>query len=237
MNQKRKNTSISASRLSRVEKKGAALASDLCECLPLNSDPACDEAELILISPELSRKLSILLDKFFGCKEPFSIFVFHLSQLEPTPLAPESDLLYHRHHYHAPGGLLDQVLAHMRRVIRYDDTLLISENAGAAIVFPGVDQQGAYAIADRVYRSIELLQAETMEPPLTRETCLTLGIGFYPSSTASEAQLYLQAGRVARRLTWRPALKKLVRGVKPLQSVTLSRVTDCAVPTRATVHK
>src|SRR6266699_1427082 len=48
--------------------------------------------------------------------------------------------------------------------------ILVHAGIGAVIIFPGVDQQGMYGIAERVYQSINLLQAETVIPPLRRIT-------------------------------------------------------------------
>src|SRR5205085_1069370 len=69
-----------------------------------------------------------------------------------------------------------------------------------------VYQQGASAIVERVYSNINLLQAETVVPPLRRETSTLLGIGTYPEPGASLEQLLYHAGRVARRLILRPAI-------------------------------
>jgi hypothetical protein len=156
------------------------------------------------------------LQEFLPRVEPLSLLVLHLSQLESTPLAPHSNILYKRRRYHAPSGLLEQVLANVKRVIRVEDKLLLCEDTGFALIFPGVDQQGAQIIVERIYSSICLLQAETLIPPLIRETTIALGMGTYPMPAASQDMLYQQAGCAAQSLILRPIITTQLRGVKPM---------------------
>jgi Type II secretion system (T2SS), protein E, N-terminal domain len=98
------------------------------------------------------------------------------------------------------------VMVNVRRVMRTEDQVLLQEHVGAAIILPDVDAQGAYSILERVYRSISLLQAETVIPPLELDTTLLMGMGTYPESGPSVEQLLYSAGMTARRFTLRSAI-------------------------------
>lgn len=197
---------------------------DLCECPPLAPDlrernatqraGLADDEQAIRLSQLLQSRLYALLQELLPQVEPLSLLVLHLSQLESAPLAPHSNLLYKRRRYHAPPGLLEQVLANVQRVIRIEDKMLLCEDTGFALVFPGVDQQGAQIVLERIYSSICLLQAETLIPPLIRETTIALGMGTYPVPAASLDMLYQQVGHMARSLVLRPIITK--HGVKPI---------------------
>ncbi len=232
MNQKKKEVRLSpASNISHIARKvkrhaSLSAALDLCECLPLALDLrersdakqfcTADDEQTICISQLLYGRLHTFLHELFPRVEPLSLLVLHLSQRESTPLAPHSNLLHKRRWYHAPPGLLEQVLANVQRVIRIEDNMLLCEDTGFALVFPGVDQQGAEIILERIYSSICLLQAETLIPPLIRETTIALGMGTYPASAESLDMLYQQAGRTAQSLVLRPILTTQLRGAKPI---------------------
>ncbi|QBD79821.1 hypothetical protein EPA93_29110 [Ktedonosporobacter rubrisoli] len=193
---------------------------ELCQCPPLSSlhvrapsghvqavgEKAQDEA-LVPISGYLNERLRSVLEHCFPRLAPLSVLLLHVSQLEHIPLVQQpGPLLQKRKRYHAPAGLLEQILANVRRAIRSSDELFSHEAAGAAIVLPDVDERGAYSILERVFQSISLLQAETVIPPLTHETSVLLGIGSYPEPGASLEHLLYHTGLVARRFTLRPAL-------------------------------
>jgi len=233
MNQKKKETHLSTmSNIShiahRMKKQTSSSAKlELCQCLPLavayqedasfkREDDTLDCDQMVLISPALNSRLHILLRTLLPRMEPLSLLVLHMSQLESAPLAPHSNLLYKRRRYHASPALLEQVLTSVQRVIRVDDKMLIHEDTGVAIVFPGVDQQGMQIILERVYSSVCLLQAETLIPPLTRETTISLGIGTYPVPATSPDMLYQHVGQAVQRLVLRPAITAQLRGVKPI---------------------
>ncbi len=173
MNQKKKETHLSPitniSHIAHKMKKRAHVPAklDLCECLPLavayredaavsgmQEDDTLDCDQMVLISQALNNRLHVLLHELFPRVEPLSLLVLHMSQLDFVPLAPHSDLLYKRRRYHSPPALLEQVLTSVQRVIRVEDKMLIHEDTGVAIVFPGVDQQGAQIILERVYSSV-----------------------------------------------------------------------------------
>lgn len=189
-----------------------------CTCVPLGGAvegppkksaaylDECTEEQYVPVSSELNRRIWALTQQFLANKESLSILIVHMTQLETSSLAPQAQRLYQRQQYHAALHLLQQVLVNIRRVIRIDDKMILQESSGAAFVFPQVDQSGIQAILERAYSSICLLQAETMLPPLTRETSIVLGIGTYAEPDATLEHLYRQAGSVAHEFTLRPAI-------------------------------
>jgi len=203
--------------------KQSVLVSEPCTCSPpsLQSIPAgqrensADHDQMVLIPTNLHNRLRAVLDSLFPRSQPLSVLLLHVSQWEQTHI-PAQGLSYERQRYHAPPGLLEQILANVRRVIRIDDQLLIHEDVGAALVLPNVDQHGAYSILERVYHSIGLLQAETVIPPLTRETAITLGIGTYPDPGETTEKLLYHTGVVARCFTLRPAITAELLAIKPV---------------------
>jgi Type II secretion system (T2SS), protein E, N-terminal domain len=120
---------------------------------------------------------------------------------------PHTDRLYEHHHYHVSGGLLEQVLAYVRRAIRVDDKMIVYERAGAALVFPDINDQSAQQILERIYSNLRLLQAETLLPPLTRETNIQLGIGKYSATKTSLKLFQCSVESQAHCLILRPALR------------------------------
>ena len=88
--------------------------------------------------------------------------------------------------------------------------------ASIAIILPDVDQEGSQALLERVYHSINLLQPETVIPPLKRETDITLGIGSYPKPGASLEELLYQTGFIASRIILRPAVTTQLHGTRSI---------------------
>lgn len=171
--------------------------------------------QVILASAELSSKVRTLLHNSFPRSTPLSILLLHISQLEQLSFAAQSTILHKRQRYHAPASFLEQVLVNVQRAIRASDQILRHEGTGAAIIFPHVDQQGAYSILERIYRNVSLLQAETVIPPLSCETNILMGIGSYPEPGASVEQMLSHVGGIARRLTLRPAITPQMWRVEP----------------------
>jgi len=196
-----------------------------CNCLPLSSlhiagkdehEEATENAEQIIpVTPELNHHLRMTLSQHFPRSAPLSLLLLHISQLEHLHIAAKSALVYKRPRYHAPGSFLGQVLANLRRTIRISDQILIHHGTGAAIIFPDVDQEGGYSILERVYHSINLLQSETVIPPLKRETDILIGLGSYPKPGSSLESLLYHTGLIARRLRFRPAVTPLSWSIKP----------------------
>ncbi|WP_136625213.1 hypothetical protein [Dictyobacter kobayashii] len=239
MTQKKKAVSLQASNISQLSSRlkrrvdPAMAACEPCTCVVFDKvfpagiarqDEGYDEDQRVPVSPELSQKVLAILNEFLPVQEPISVILLHIVQREAPPLAPQSEVLYRRKRYHVAAGLLHQVLTHVRRVLRVDDNLFIQEASGAAIIFPGVDQAGKQKILERIYHSVCLLQAETTEPPLTRETTIALGGATYPRSIASFEQFYYQLGNARYTLTLRPAINAHIRGVKPMPVVELSPI-------------
>jgi hypothetical protein len=189
------------------------IAAEPCYCNPLSSlhtdlsREAKQETDLlVLAAPELNSRVRARLQELLARIEILSIVLLHVSHVEPPPIVPPSQLPPRRQHYHAPEGLLDQLMVNVRRVIRDDDQVLLQPGSGAALLLPHVDSRGAYRILERIYHSLDLLQAETVIPPLTRETHIVLGGGSYPEQGRTLEQLLYATGAVAHHLILRPAL-------------------------------
>lgn len=185
------------------------------------------------------------------CDHAFSILVLHIVQLPapaPIPARRDADFV-RRRHLHAPVELLQQVMVYVLRVLRMDDRMALCEESGAVLVFPDVDQPGIQRIAERVFSSISLLQGETLVPPLTRETHIVLGYGYYPLKAKERAaclvhptdsawlSLHHQLGNAAHQLILRPALyaqpyialpATLPERLKSLLPCSLARKLRCA---------
>ena len=211
MNQKKRDISASIS----ITPGGENITElERCTCLPLSSvnekvsgeksEP--EYGESVPTSLTLGTQLRCALQAFFPRSTPISIFLLHISQWEHTQSFQEPGLLYQQQHYHASPDLLEQVMTNIRRVMRADDQLLLQEHAGAIIIFPNVDQQGAYSISERIYHSISLLQAETLIPPLTLDTTILMSMSTYPTPATTAEQLLYFTGLPSHRFTLRPAI-------------------------------
>lgn len=209
---------------SRIPVAGAA--TDLCSCQPLSllhkilspEEDNSDAEQFVLATPELHAHLRSLLENLFPRSTPLSILLLHIFQLEHLSLSSESTVLRKRLRYHAPESFLEQVLVNVGRAIRSYDRMLTHAGTGAAIIFPDVDQYGAYSILERVYHSINLLQGETVIPPLKRETNILMGIGSYPEPGTSLEHLLYHVSVMARRLTLRPAIMTQLWEQKPTRT-------------------
>jgi hypothetical protein len=170
------------------------------------AEEALDHAQATLITRALCGHLHTILSASFPRSTPFSLLLLHVSQREHMLATPQSARPFQHLRLHPPRSFLDQVLVNVRRVIRTSDPLLVHPGIGAVIIFPDVDQQGMYGIAERVYQSINLLQAETVIPPLRRITDILLGTGSYPEPAGSPEELLYYCGLVARKLMLRSAI-------------------------------
>jgi len=188
-----------------------------------------DPIQITPATQELNTNLRSMLARFFPRPTPLSVLLLHVSQLEHIHITPESAILHKRHRYHAPVSFLEQVLVNLRRAIRASDPILMHEGTGAAIILPDVDQQGAYRILERVYRHVSLLQAETVIPPLKRETDILMAIGSYPEPGSSLEHLLYYAGLTIHSLTLRPAITTQLRSTQLMHTsaeTTLSRLEE-----------
>lgn len=213
MNYKRKETNVQPAPSVALHEHATA---ERCHCQPLSSvqaiplheqdDEEMDCDKITPATPELNSSVRMQLSNFFPRSTALSILLLHVSQLEHIHIAPQTAILHKRLRYHAPDSFLEQVLANMRRTIRESDQILMHKGVGAAIIFPDVDQQGIFDILERVYRNISLLQAETVIPPLKRETDIVMGVGSFPEAGSTLEQLLHHVSLTARRFTLRPAI-------------------------------
>src|SRR5882724_4520440 len=215
LRQKRRDTSA---RMSAVRVGLTAPLQEGCTCtplFPLGKLSSVSEQEGALFGYEqcvpataaLNARLRALLQDLLLTTPIMSTLLVHIAQLEPPSLlSSERAVSFQRQYEHVPAGLHEQIFATMRRVIRLSDRLCLEDEAGGAFVFPEVDRCGMETILERVYRGICLLQAETVVPPLTRETTILLGWGSFSAPGSSLELLLFHASRSARRLTLRPAL-------------------------------
>lgn len=210
MNVQRKDT------LTQTIAPGETRSAELCCCLPPSplhamlsreeENELTDPEKVTPISQQLHVILSSLLDTFFPRSTPLSLILLHISQLEQVQFMPHSATMHKRQRYHAPASVMEQVLANIQRSIRKSDLIVTHEGTGAALIFPDVDEQGMYGIMERIYHSISLIQAETVIPPLKRETNIVLGAGTYPQPGTSVEDLLYYASNTARRFNLRPAI-------------------------------
>ncbi len=210
-------------------------AGERCDCQPLSalhrapgSDPE-NASEIAPVTPatqELQRYVRSRLAALFPRATPLSVLLIHISQLDHVHITPKTLVLHKRHRYHAPGGFLEQVLINVRRVMRNTDQVILHEGTGAAIILPDVDQEGAFNVVERVFHSINLLQPETVIPPLKRETDITIGIGSYPRPGKSLEELLFHAGCVTHNLTLRPAVNAQLRMGKASAEIGTGQTLD-----------
>ncbi len=195
-------------------------AGERCDCLPLSSlhcAPGSDSEsanEIVPVTPatpELHRYVRARLAALFPRTTPLSLLLIHISQLDHVHITPKTLVMHKRLRHHAPGSFLEQVLINVRRAMRNADQVILHKGTGAAIILPDVDQEGAFSIVERVFHSINLLQPETVIPPLKRETDITIGIGSYPRPGKSLEELLYHAGCVTHNLTLRPAVNAQLR--------------------------
>ncbi len=194
---------------------------DICSCAPISS--LCllstqereketqvwnneENDQLLPIPPALNTLLRTHVQLLLPSCTSLSVLLLHVSQLEDIHITPETEIVRKRRRYHPAASVVEQIVTNVRRAVRTEDSMYLDTGKGAAILFPSVDQQGAHTILERVYNNVNLLQAETIVPPLTHETEIVLGIGSYPEQGRSLEQVLASAGRVMHRLTLRPAI-------------------------------
>lgn len=195
---------------------------ELCECQPLSilkrgqeRQASEDYLPMTPVTPELGAYLREALARYFPRSSPVSVLLLHITQLEHVHISPKSTILHRRHRFHAPASFMEQVLTNVGRTIRSSDPMIVHGGAGAAIIFPDVDQEGAFSIVERAFHSINLLQPETVIPPLAHETDIFLGMGSYPKPANSFDELLHHTSCVAHRLTLRPAVSAHTQRLMP----------------------
>jgi hypothetical protein len=225
-------------------------AQALCSCTPPGSfvlaETSADEdqerhEELIPLAPTLNVDLQTALASYFPRSEPFSMLLLHITQFEYIQMPPTSLIVHKRMNSHAPASFLAQVIHPIRRTLRASDLVLVDEcGSGAALLFPQVDRVGIACIAERISRSINLLQAETVVPPLRQQTEIVLGVGSYPEAAASLEELLIQSARVHERVVFRPAVlpelvplrSRAIRASKPVRRDAGQGVPFMQIPSR-----
>ena len=196
-----------------------AVERELCLCPPASSLCLLPEyqnrsmqtgnegqSSFLPVHETLNTILRFQLQTLFPSAPSLSVLLLHVSQLEHIQISPETAVVHKRQRYHASASIVEQVMVNVRRAIRSEDLVYIDAGRGAAIIFPDVDAGGAHKIIERVYNNVNLLQAETLIPPLTHETEIVLGIGSYSEQSTSLEQLLTSASRIFYRLTLRPAI-------------------------------
>lgn len=189
---------------------------DRCDCLPFPSlhttfhadmlADGDDEQQYVPITEPLYQNLCAHLDGYFPGSAPVSMLLLHLSQREQVHITLQEHATQKRRRFHAAPGILEQILVNIRRVIRANDLILAHEDIGAAIILPDVDTQGAHYILERIYNGVSLLQAETIIPPLKRETSLLIGLGTILDHKSTVEDLLSQASHRVRAFNLRPAI-------------------------------
>src|SRR5579859_4162442 len=223
-------------------------AGERCDCPPLSSLHRAPGSnlesgiEIVPVTPatqELNRHVRSRLAALFPRSTPLSLLLIHISQLDHVHITPKTIVLHKRHRYHAPTSVLEQVLTNTRRVLRNSDRVIAHQGAGAAIILPDVDQEGAFSVVERVFHSINLLQPETVIPPLKRETDITIGIGSYPRPGKSLEELLFHAGCVTHNLTMRPAVNTQLRAGKATlpAEINIGQTLDDEPGSSANLHK
>lgn len=207
---------------------------ELCTCQPLFAVMADrvlneqGEEHQVLIASDFWQRLYRMLRALAAQEQPFGVLLMHIAQLEQHYLLnDENELIRQRQCYHAPSQLLEQVLANIRRVIRSTDQVLIEPGICLAIILPHLDRWGVPVILERVYNSINLLQAETVEPPVTTETAIVFGAGSCHSPHTSLLHLLKQVNSTVRSFTLRPAITEQLPAVRaPRETLPLPVVNE-----------
>ncbi len=164
-------------------------------------------SSVIPVPPTLQKRLQSILQSVFPSTRSLSILLVHTTQLEQVHISAEAVLSSERQRYHAASSFLVQVLENVRRAIRNDDQIFVDEGRGAMILFPDVDQHGISTILERVYYNVNLLQSETVLPPLQHETDIFIGTVTFYQAEGAEEPLQFSTSSTIRRLTLRPAIR------------------------------
>lgn len=209
---------------------------DICSCAPISSlHPLSiqeqgretrgwhdeEDEQQLPVPTALNTILRTHMQSLLPSSTSLSVLLLHVSQLEDIHMTPETEVVCKRRRYHPSSSVVEQIVTNVRRAVRTEDSMYLDAGKGAAILFPNVDQQGAYTILERVYNNVNLLQAETIVPPLTHETDIVLGIGSYPEQGRTLEHVLASAGRVMYRLTLRPAITAHLWDTMPLAESTL----------------
>ncbi len=238
MSTRRKDTTVNTNKQYTSSKTTSTITQlDICSCAPISSlcvlstqeqereTPGWHDEEddqFLPVPLALNTLLRTHVQLLLPSSTSLSILLLHVSQLEDIQMTMETETIRKRRRYHPSASVVEQIVTNVRRAVRTEDSMYLDTGKGAAILFPDVDQQGAYTILERVYNSVNLLQAETIVPPLTHETDIVLGIGSYPEQGHSLEHVLARAGRVIHRLTLRPAITSHLWDTMPAAESTSS---------------
>ena len=232
MSTRRKDTTVNATQHFASPRAMSDIPElDICSCAPVSS--LCllstqeqekethawhdeEDDQLLPIPLALNTLLRTHMQLLLPSCASLSVLLLHVSQLENIHMTPETEVVRERRRYHPSANVVEQIVMNVRRAVRTEDSMYLDTGKGAAILFPNVDQQGAFSIIERVHNNVNLLQAETIVPPLTHETDIVLGIGSYPEQGQSLEHVLASAGRVMYRLTLRPAITAHLWDTMPL---------------------
>jgi hypothetical protein len=165
--------------------------------------------ETVPIPLAFSAQLHEAIARSLPMSYPLSLLLIHVTQWEQTPVSITGTISAQRQRFHAPPGLLDQVLANVRRVIRARDRILVQPGIAAALILPYVDEKGIESIHDRIYHSVSLLQAETVVPPLRREVTIEFGLCTSNSALEASEEMLTRACRLVSQFSLMPVVQVL----------------------------
>ena len=183
-----------------------------CDCqLFLGDDHMATDLnnETVPVPLSFSAQLREAIARSLPMSYPLSLLLIHVTQWEQTPVSITGTIPARRQRFHAPSGLLDQVLTNVRRVIRARDRILVQPDIAAALILPYVDEKGIKSIHDRVYHSVSLLQAETVVPPLRQEVTIEFGLCTSSSALETSEEMLIRARRLVSQFSLKPVVQVL----------------------------
>jgi len=182
MSTRRKDTTVNATKhFASSEAKSNISELEICSCTPISS--LCllstqeqeretqvwhdeEDEQQLPVPTALNTILRTHVQSLLPSSTSLSVLLLHVSQLEDIHIASETEVARKRRRYHPSVSVVEQIVTNVHRAVRTEDSMYLDTGKGAAILFTDVDQQGAYTILERVYNNVNLLQAETIVPPL-----------------------------------------------------------------------
>ncbi|GHO68633.1 hypothetical protein KSC_075250 [Ktedonobacter sp. SOSP1-52] len=188
-----------------------------CQLLPLMHIEALQETreaeepllENILLPTELLQEVQQHIQELLAQRQSFSLFALHIVQVERRNTY---DATTHKYVFRPPccshpaPGFMNQLEDKIKAVLRGSDQLRTHGEGSALLFLPGVGSGGAYNILERIYAQVDLLEAETIIPPLRHETHIVIGYASFPEQQETYEGFLQQLGRCARRVTLKPRM-------------------------------
>lgn len=165
--------------------------------------------EHVLLPTELLQEVQQHIQELLAQRQPFSLFALHVVQIERRSTY---DATMHKYVFRPPRcshpapGFMRQLEDKIKAVLRGSDQLRTHGEGSALLFLPGVGPEGAYKILERIYAQVDLLEAETIIPPLRHETHIVIGYASFPEQQATYEGFLQQLGRGARRVTLKPRM-------------------------------